>query len=243
MKPTRRFIPGLAIALLALLIASCGQKAAPQRSLADDVALRIGKADLLGEALTMSNNAQLLTNIDMDTVIQPLDEPLDLKAARLLVHGYADQATLADSARLFNETFQKHTKELAQMWDLATPNSRYTARFMDPMLSDAASSKDKSNKDKSDPSWSGTIEKATLELLNSSADKAALVKQTAELLPALRSPETLTTVELLKAALSQALARHPEQLKPYNEEKPPSPAVQAAIDRLQKALQSPAAGH
>jgi hypothetical protein len=232
MKPTRQPTLGLAI-VLALHLTSCAQKPGPQHTLSDDVALRIAKSTLLAEALTLTKQ-ELLGNIDMDVVMQPLDEPLDLKAARILVHGYADQAALESGARLLNDNFQKHTKELAQMWDLATPNSRYTARFIDPMLSEAASSKDNRNKDQT--ASPATLEKYSLELLNSSADKAPLVKQTASLLPALRSQETLTTVEQLKVALSQALARHPEQLKPFSDEKPVSPAVRAAMDRLQKTL-------
>ena len=170
----------------------------------------------------------------MDVVIQPLEEPLDLKAARILVHGYADQTALESFARRFNDTFQDLNKNMMQVADLGTPNSRYPPPFADRKLSEAASNKDRKNKDTGD--WPATLEKYSLELLNSSADKAALVKQTAQLLPALRSQETVTIVEKLKAALSQAIARHPEQLKPFNEEKPPSPAIRAAMDKLQKAL-------
>ncbi len=230
---------GFEIALLAVLqCTGCAQKSAPQRTFADQVALRLAKADLIGEAFSIMDNGKMLMNVDLATVIQPLEESLDLQAARILVHGSTDQAALESSARLFNETFQKHTKDLAQMWDLRTPNSHFTPQFMDSMLSDAASSKDRRNKD--DPSSSDLLERGSLELLNSCAEKAALVKQTATLLPALRSQETLTIVEQLRAALSQAIARHPEHLKPFNEEKPPSQAIQSAIAKLHKLLEPPA---
>jgi hypothetical protein len=244
MKLTCRSTPGIAVALMVTLqITGCAQKSAPQPSFADQVALRLAKADLLGEALTATGNVQqLLGNIAMDTVIEPLEESLDLKAARILVHGSADQNALESSARLFNEAFRNQTKNIAQLADLGTPNSHFTPSFMDRMLSDAAASKDKSNRDKNDRSWSDTVEKASLELLDSSADKAPLVKRTAEALPALRSQETLTIVEQLRAGLSQAIARHPEHLKPFSEEKPLSATIQASMAKLQKLLQTPAGG-
>jgi hypothetical protein len=237
MKPTRLSAPIVAFALI-LQTTSCGQKAASQRTFADDVALRLAKSDLLVEAFSITNNGQQLGNVDMDVVMQPLEEPLDLKAARILVHGFADQSALENSARIFNDNFRSVTKNLVQVADLGTPNSRYTASFVDRKLAEAASSKDKSNNDKSD--WPATLEKYSLEMLDSVAGKAALVKQTAQLLSALRSQENLSILEQFRVALSQALARHPEQLKPFTEEKPPSPAVRAAIDRLQNLLQSPA---
>jgi hypothetical protein len=233
-----------AIALmLALQIVSCGQKAAPQRTFADDVALRLAKSELLVETFSITNNGQQLRYVDMDVVMQPLEEPLDLKAARILVHGFADQSALESSARLFNDNFQYVTRNLVQVADLATANSRYTAQFADYKLSWAASNKDQMNKDhmnKDNGDWLGTQEKYSLEMLDSSAGKAALIKQTAQLLSALRSPENLSILEQFRVAFSQALARHPEQLKPFTGEKPPSPPIRAAMDRLQKALQSPA---
>lgn len=56
--------------MLALLITSCGQKTAPQHTLADDVALRIAKTTLLSEALTLTKQ-DLLANLDMASSCSP----------------------------------------------------------------------------------------------------------------------------------------------------------------------------
>jgi hypothetical protein len=65
-------------------------------------------------------------------------------------------------------------------------------------------------------------------------EKAALLRRTAEKLPSLRSKETIAVRERLRVGFAQAISRHPERLKPFSEEKPPSQALQASRARVRK---------
>jgi hypothetical protein len=68
--------------------------------------------------------------------------------------------------------------------------------------------------------------------------KATLIRQTADKIPSLRSQNTTAVLEQFRTGVAQAIARHPDLLKPFSDEKPASEALRASRARVQKLLLS-----
>ena len=133
--------------VLALQGVGCAQvkKAGAKESLADRVALRIATAKLITDAFKQANR-DLMT---FGRFPEPLDDPMDLKAARILVQAYADapSGTLDSAARLLDVA----NIESAQIAALVAKDAKYQG-YLDQLLQFAAADVESRNKSVSDTS-------------------------------------------------------------------------------------------
>lgn len=206
----------------------CAQvkKAVTKESLGDRVAIRISEAEFV-EAVLKQAKMELQ---DVNATIEPLDAPLDLKLARILVHDFGDDPHLLQTEA---DLFELCSQYAADVQALANQG------LFDVTLKVAALATESRNELASDINTVLLREKLEIQLNDSvTPEKATLIRQTAEKLPSLRSQKTAAVLEQFRTGMAQAIARHPELLKPFSEEKPPSEALRASRARVQKLLQS-----
>ena len=191
-----------------------------KESLADRVALRIAKSELIEKAFK-HGKVQLIGND-----IEPLDEPLDLKCARIIVNDFGDYPEALQASVALLDVSTRY--EVNMMMRFVKEN------IFDTILEVASLNMESRNKLASD-----LFEK--LEVKNNervTSEKAVLIRQTADKLPSMRSQKTIAEVERFRRAVAQAIGRHPEFLKPFSEEKPASEALQRSRARVQGLVQS-----
>jgi hypothetical protein len=206
-----------------LQAAGCAQvkKATTKESLADRVTVRIATTEIIKAAL----NFRKPTWSAVQTVIEPLGESLDFKVARVLVAVYDYEPERVDSVAGAIEVGGGMDAEIAG--DLAKDQ-----KYVDNLLTVHAFEMGASNK-------SGVSEQSEIQVNDAiTPEKAALVIRTAQKLKSLRNERTLAALAGLRTAVAQAIARHPEQLKPFSEQKPASKELLASRARAQKLLQA-----
>lgn len=217
------------VALVLVLNGSgCAQvkKAVTKESLGDRVALRISEAEFV-EAVLREAKMKLQ---DVNATIEPLDAPLDLKLARILVHDFADDSHLLQTE---TELFELCSQYAADVQALAKQD------LFDVTLKVAAMAMEARNESASAINNFLLVEKLGIQLNDGvTPEKATLIRQTAEKLPSLRSQKTAAVREQFRTGMAQAIARHPELLKPFSEEKLASEAPRVSRARVQKLLQS-----
>jgi hypothetical protein len=220
-----RWVP---IALVTLLQATgCAQvkKATANESLADRVTVQIATTEIIKAAL----NFRKPTWSAVQAVIEPLEESLDFKVARILVAVYDYEPerveSVAGAIEIGEGMDAKISGELA-----ADP------KYTDNLLVVHAFEMKASNEARVSEQHEMKVNEAI------TPEKAALVMRTAQKLKSLRNERTLTALAGLKTAVAQAIARHPEQLKPFSERKPASKELLASRARTQKLLQAAVGG-
>ena len=195
-------------------------------SLGDRVALRISETEFVEAVLKQAK----MKVQDVNAAIEPLDVPLDLKLARILVHDFADDSHLLQTQA---ELFELSSQFATDVEALAKQD------LFDAALKVAALARESGNESASDVKNFLLREKLEVQLNDGvTPERATLIRQTAEKLPSLRSQKTVAVLEQFRTGLAQAIARHPELLKPFSEEKPASEALRASRARVQKLLQS-----
>ncbi len=224
-----RFRVLISVLLLAFQGISCAQvkKVVTKESLADRVALRIAIDRLIKDSFKEAKDDL----ISLGRFPEPLDEPLDFKVARILVNEYADipGGTLDSAAKLLEVS----TRFAVDITTLIAQKPEYD-NYLDTILEFAAKGMEAKNK-------SARLSSEDIELRSYNSltpERVKAIAQTAEKLPSLRSPKTLQSLAQFRIGIVHAIARHPEYLKPFTEEKPASAALQASWARVQKLLQS-----
>jgi len=218
------------VALVLLLDgAGCAQvkKAVTKESLGDRVALRISEAEFV-EAVLKQSKMKLQ---DVNAAIEPLDVPLDLKLAWILVHDFADDSHLLQTQAQLFELCSQYATDLQALakQDLFDVTLKVASLAMESRNELIAS----------DTNYFLLREKFEIQLNDSvTPEKATLIRLTSEKLPSLRSQKTAAVLEQFRTGVAEAIARHPELLKPFSEEKPASEILRASRSRVQKLLQS-----
>lgn len=216
--------------VLAVNGAGCAQvkKAVNKESLADRVALRITEVGFVEGVLKEAK--MHLNNVNVS--IEPLDVPLDVKLARILVHDFAEDPHLLQTEADLFELCAEHATNVEEI--LVKDN-----KHLDDVLKVAAMAAEARNKSMSD--INNVLLMENLEIQNNdriTPQKATLIRQTAEKLPSIRSRKTVAVLEQFRMGVTQAITRHPELLQPFSEEKPRSEALRTSRARVQKLLQS-----
>lgn len=164
--------------------------------------------------------------------IVPLDVPLDVKLARILVHDFAEDPHLLQTEA---DLFELCAEQATNVEEILVKDDKH----LDDVLKVAAMAMEARNKSASDINNVLLTEK--LEIQDNdriTPQKASLIRQTAEKLPSIKSQKTVAVLEQFRMGITQAITRHPELLQPFAEEKPASEALRTSRARVQKLLQS-----